>query len=323
VNRPARELPASPLRVASVQAEAVPGDVAGNARRAAALAAHAARRGAQVIVFPELHLCGYDLETIASAPDRAELPADAGGRIADGRLGPLAAAAADHGVTVLAGAAVRRADGARANSVLAFDPAGAATAVYDKQHLWHAGERGLFAPGASGTVLDAGGWRLGLGICYDMSFPEHGRAAALAGADAYVCPSAYAAGNEYRAAVYLAARALENTVYAFFVNAVGGPRRRPCGGGTAVYGPDGAAAARAAGAGEEVVLADLDPRVLGQVRAYLHMLDECRTSPVAPAVPDCDAVRVPDRPAPRRMPCDDPTTAAQLPVADPGGAPRT
>jgi predicted amidohydrolase len=306
--------------VASVQAEAVPGDVAGNARRAATLTARAARRGAQVIVFPELHLCGYDLETLAAAPDRAELAAGAAGRITDHRLDPLAAAAAEHDVTVLAGAAVRRADGTRTNSVVAFGAAGAATAVYDKQHLWHAGERGLFAPGGSGTVLSVSGWKLGLGICYDMSFPEHGRAAALAGADAYVCPSAYAAGNEYRAAVYLAARALENTVYAFFVNAVGGPRQRPCGGGTAVHGPDGTLAGRAATARDETVLTDLDPRKLRQVRAFLHMLDECRTPSAGHAVPDSDAVRAPDRAALRRMPRDDPTTAAQLPVADRGGA---
>ncbi|WP_281284514.1 carbon-nitrogen hydrolase family protein [Actinomadura hallensis] len=253
---------------------------------------------------------------------RPELTADAGGRVGDHRLDPLTAAAADHGVTFFAGAAVRRADAARTNSVLAFDADadGAATVVYDKQHLWHAGERSLFTPGRCGTVLPVGGWELGLGICYDMSFPEHGRAAALAGAHAYVCPCAFAAGNEHRAAVYLAARALENTVYAFFVNAAGGPRHRPCGAGTAVYGPDGTRVARAATAREEIVLADLDPGELGRVREFLHMLDECRTSLARPAVPDGDAVRTPDETALRRMPRDDPTTAAQLPVADRRGA---
>lgn len=288
-------LPTSPLRVAAAQAEAVPGDVAGNARRAAALTARAAERGARVIVFPELHLCGYDLALLAAVPDRCEVPADARGRVTDARLDPLAEAAADHAVTVLTGAAVRRYDGTRTNSVVAFGTeaetknTASATVAYDKQHLWHADERGLFTPGERGSraargtqgsrasVLSVGGWRLGLGICYDMSFPEHGRAAALAGAHVYVCPSAFAAGNEHRAAVYLAARALENTVYALFANPVGGPPHRPCAGGTALHGPDGRTVGRAETTREELLLADLDPGDIAEVRGFLHMLEECRT----------------------------------------------
>ncbi|MFJ1749073.1 carbon-nitrogen hydrolase family protein [Streptomyces sp. NPDC088116] len=280
-------LPTSPLRVAAAQAEAVPGDVAGNARRAAALTVRAAEQGARVVVFPELHLCAYDLALLAAVPDRCEVPADAHGRVADARLDPLAEAASDHGVTVLTGAAVRRHDGALTNSVVTFGPGAetnnTAAVAYDKQHLWHADERGLFAPGARGTqgsrasVLPVDGWKLGLGICYDISFPEHGRAAALAGAHVYVCPSAFAAGNEHRAAVYLAARALENTVYALFANPVGGPPHRPCSGGTALHGPDGRTLGRAETTREELLLADLDPGDIAEVRGFLHMLQECRT----------------------------------------------
>ncbi|WP_329065611.1 carbon-nitrogen hydrolase family protein [Streptomyces sp. NBC_01429] len=161
---------------------------------------------------------------------------------------------------------------------MAFDPTGTVTVVYDKRHLWHADERGLFTPGGrDAVVLAVGGWRLGLGICYDISFPEHGRAAALAGAHVYVCPSAFAAGNEHRAEIYLAARALENTVYALFVNPVGGPPHRLCGGRTAVHGPDGRAIGRAGTSREEILLADLRPGALAEVRGFLRMLEEHRT----------------------------------------------
>ncbi|MEU0841463.1 carbon-nitrogen hydrolase family protein [Streptomyces sp. NPDC005962] len=269
-------LPAAPLRVAAAQTESVPGDVAGNARRAAALTARAADGGARVLVLPELHLCGYDLPGLAAAPDRHEVSADALGRVADQRLDPLAEAAADHSVTVLAGAAVRRDDGTLTNSVLAVAPAGAPVVAYDKQHLWHADERGLFTPGGRGAAVVVEGWRLALGICYDLSFPEHARAAALAGAHGYLCPGAFAAGNEHRAAVYLAARALENTMYALFVNPVGGPAHRPCAGGTTVHGPGGETAGRLPAAREDILMADLDPRALTEVRGFLRMLEECR-----------------------------------------------
>ena len=271
-------LPSAPLRLAAVQAEAVSGDVPGNARRAAEWAARAAERGAAVVVFPELHLCGYDLSALA-AGGTGWVPAGAGGRVADPRLDPLAEAAAEHAVTVLAGAAVRRGDGLSTNSVLCFRPSGPVTVAYDKQHLWQAEERGLFSPGSGTTVLAVGEWHLGLGICYDASFPEHGRAAALAGAHAYLCSGAFAAGSEYRAAIYLAARALENTVYAVFANPVGGPPYRPCGGGTAVYGPRGGEVCRVDTAREALLLADLDPREIEEARALLPLWRPCRAHP--------------------------------------------
>ncbi|MFJ2175845.1 carbon-nitrogen hydrolase family protein [Streptomyces sp. NPDC087851] len=274
-------LPSAPLRLAAVQTGAVSGDVAANARHAAALTVRAAGEGAGVVVLPELHLCAYDLPALAAAPGRYAVRADSGRTVTDPRLDPLAEAAAAHDVTVLTGAAVLGADGALTNSLVVCGPSGPPTVAYDKQHLWHADERALFSagePGNRGADLTVDGWRLGLGVCYDMSFPEHGRAAALAGAHVYLCPSAFAAGNEHRAAVYLAARALENTVYAVFSNPVGGPPHRPCGGGTAVHGPGGRTVARAATAGEETVLADLDPVELAEVRGLLHMLEECRTA---------------------------------------------
>lgn len=281
---PQPALPASPLELAAAQTEAVPGDVAHNARRAAAVAARAAQDGAQVVVLPELHLCGYDLPALARAPYDGEVAADAGGIVTDARLDPLAAAAVEHAVTVLAGAAVRRAGGALTNSVLAADPSGVTAVAYDKQHLWHDDEAALFSPGAGGRVLTAGGWRLGLGVCYDMSFPEHAREAALAGACAYLCLSAFAAGTEHRAHVYLAARALENTVYTAFVNPVGGPGHRPCDGGTTVYGPDGTALTRSGSARETTLHTRLDPEEITRVRAFLRMLQEHRTGLAAPAV---------------------------------------
>lgn len=270
-------LPTSPLRLAAVQAEAVCGDVPGNARRAAAQTTLAAGEGAKVVVFPELHLCAYDLQTLTYLGNRGVICADASGRVVDQRLDPLVEAAADRAVTVLIGAAVRHEDGRRTNSVLAVDPAGTVTVAYNKQHLWHQ-ETDLFSPGVRGAILTIGDWRVGLGVCYDISFPEHGRAASLAGAHAYLCPGAFAAGCEHRAGIYLAARALENTIYAVFANPVGGPKHRPCSGGTAVYGPDGSTICQLKTNREGVLIADLDPQELARVRGFLRMLEECRSA---------------------------------------------
>lgn len=264
------------LRLAVLQTEAVAGEVPRNARAGAELVRAAAREGARVAVLPELHLCAYDLDMLAAEPGRCEILADEAHRVVDARLDPLAEVAAGTGTLVLAGAAVRGADGLLRNSVLAVDPGGRITSLYDKQHLWQADEAALFTPGRRTAAVDVDGWRLGLAVCYDMSFPEHARRAALGGAHAYVCPSSYAAGSEHRAAVYLAARALENTVYSVFANPVGGPAHRPANGASAVFAPDGTRVGSSPGAAAETILADLDFAALARVRSFLHMLEEVR-----------------------------------------------
>jgi 5-aminopentanamidase len=267
----------NPLRVAAAQAEAVPGDIAANATTAARLVRRAADEGAALCVLPELFLPAYDPPTLHADPAGTDLAADDGGGIADPRLDPLAAAAAQRATVVLVGAAVRRPDGRRTLSSLLVDRAGTVLAAYDKQHLWGPDERALFVPGDGGVSVEVDGWRLGLGICYDGCFPEHGRAVAGDGAHGYLCPSAFVVGSQHRRDLYYAARALDNTMYVVFANAVGGAGEWRFCGGAAVFDPQGQPLARAADDGEAVVHADLDPEELTRVRAKHRMLLDRRT----------------------------------------------
>ncbi|WP_233512621.1 carbon-nitrogen hydrolase family protein [Micromonospora deserti] len=264
-------LPAVPLTVAAVQAEPVPADVAGNADTAGRLVRRAAERGARVAVLPELFLPAYHPPTLAADPAGTDVAADPDGRIDDPRLDALRAAARDAGSVVVIGAAVRRADGRRTISSLVVDRAGAIRVGYDKQHLW-SGEQELFDAGDRGATLLVDDWRFGLGICYDGCFPEHGRAAAADGAHGYLCPSGYLTGSEHRRDLYYAARALDNTMYVVFANAVGGADPWRFNGGAAVYDPEGRPLARGAGVGERVLVAALDPGALAATRAAHSML---------------------------------------------------
>jgi 5-aminopentanamidase len=261
------------LRIAAVQAAAEPGDVAGNAATVARLTRDAAERGARLAVFPELFLPAYAMKTLAADPSLDIEPAATAdeGTVDDARLDALSAAACDTGTPVLVGASVRRGD-RRTISLLLADGSGAVRAVYDKQHLWAADEQAIFVPGPRATSITVDGWDLALGICYDGCFPEHPRAAALSGADGYLCPSAYQEGSELRRDLYYAARALENTMFVVFTNAIGPADGIDYNGGAAIYAPDGRAMARADDRTETILVADLERAELDRIRGLHRML---------------------------------------------------
>jgi predicted amidohydrolase/8-oxo-dGTP pyrophosphatase MutT (NUDIX family) len=265
-------VPAGPLRVATGQAVAEPGEVAGNAATAARLVASAAAEGARLLVLPELFLPAYHPPILGAEPDRCDVAADGSGLVADPRLDALSGAAATHRLAVLVGAAVRAADGSRYLAALLVGPDGSVRDAYHKRHLCGSAETDLFAPGTEAATVTVDGWRLGVGICYDGCFPEHARAAALAGAHGYLCPAAYVVGSEHRRDLYYPARALDNTFYVVLANAVGGPEPWRFNGGSAVYDPEGRPLVRAADTGDAVLVADLDPLALNETRAAHTML---------------------------------------------------
>jgi predicted amidohydrolase len=139
----------------------------------------------------------------------------------------VARVAADRGTTVVAGMFETSADRGRPFNTLVAR--GAAVASYRKIHLYDSfGYREsdrLTAGPTEPVVVDVGGFAVGLMTCYDLRFPELGRALVDAGAEVLVVPAAWVAGprkvEHWR--TLARARAVENTV---FVVAVGQPGPR-------------------------------------------------------------------------------------------------
>jgi len=242
------------LRVAVAQAVAVSADPVANAARAASLVRAA---GARVVVLPELFLSGYDVTALAADPALDLEGAD------DVRLDPIRAACADAGVAAVVCASLRT-GGRRTIAVLVVGGDGSVSHAYDKQHLW-SDEREVFQAGTHGAVVTVDGWPLGLGVCYDGCFPEHARAAAAAGAWAYLAPAAFVVGSEHRRDLYYASRALDNGMYVAMAGLTGRCGPDVFSGGSAVYDPEGR---RLAGVvdGEGTAVVELDASVVHRTR---------------------------------------------------------
>jgi predicted amidohydrolase len=225
------------------------------ARTQAAIAT-AVAGGAQIVVVPELSNSGYIFRSEEEARAAAITPDDP---LFDGW-----AAEADRGdAVVIGGFCERGADGQLYNSSALVSGEGL-QAVYRKLHLWDK-ESLWFARGDEpAPVVETPHGRIGLGICYDIEFPELARGLALQHADLIAFPTNWpyeASRPDERAVVHLLAAitAYQSRVFVALCDRCGTERGVEFQGGSVIAGPDGGLrAGPVAGRGSEILYADLD-----------------------------------------------------------------
>jgi len=161
------------MRICAAQLEAVRGDIAANVGRHLAFIELAASRGADLVLFPELSLTGYE-PTLAR-----DLATDAD----DPRLDVLQSLANARRILVGVGLPTRSKSGPQISLIVLRPLEG--RLKYSKQRL-HADELSWFSSGDEQLVIDAGGHRLAPAICFESLQPEHAAAVADLGADTYL-----------------------------------------------------------------------------------------------------------------------------------------
>ena len=164
-------------KIALAQINPVVGDLAGNADLILEAVAQARAAGADLLLTPELALCGYPPEDLLLRPDfiaRCEHECE---RIL----------AHTEGITVVLGHP--RQVGERCYNAASVMRDGVLLAVYDKQVLPNYGvfdELRYFTPGQAPCVFEVAGVRVGLCICEDAWEEAPPRAARAAGAQLLV-----------------------------------------------------------------------------------------------------------------------------------------
>jgi predicted amidohydrolase len=239
-------------KIAGVQMDCRLADKEANLRRIREKLREAAAGGARLVVFPECALTGYAFDSKEEAWPQAEtLPGPCSEALAEDcrRLGVWAAVGmlerGDAGPSLF-------------NSCALVGPQGL-HATYRKIHLPFLGVDRFTTPGDRPfAVHDLGGLRVGIGICYDGSFPEAARVLTLLGADLVILPTNWPTGARSTVQYLVPARALENHIYFAAVNRAGQERGFHFIGQSQVRACDGEALALA-GEGEEIIRADIDP----------------------------------------------------------------
>lgn len=265
------------IRVALVQSSSELGTESYDPRdlnmdRALARIHDAVAEGANLVVFGEMYLSGYRTDewlhkwaTVIDPPDS--------------HVQALIRAAREEKVHIIMGMGTFGSvvPGDVYNTALLVGPDGVVGA-YRKTHIgafpYSEGicmERCFYSPGKDLPVFDTPLGKLGIHICYDMSFPEVARVQALKGADLLINVSASAGGFEEYWDHALFMRAAENSSWYMVCSVVGMQRGDRLFGGSRVVDPSGNVIAAGKFDEEDLVIADIDLSRMRTERSKQHI----------------------------------------------------
>ncbi len=225
--------------------------------------------GVDLFVLPELWSAGY------FSFDRYDELAETldGPTVAMGRR-----VARDLGASIHLGSIIERgADGALHNTAVLIDETGRIAQTYRKIHVfgYRSLESELLTPGSSLSVVPG---PLGLTAgttCYDLRFPGLWQELSARGAEAVIVPAAWPAARREHWCLLTQARAVEHQLWVLACNACGsqGEADAPVqlGGFSRVVDPSGRVVAEC-GDGEEVLVVDLDPGRVAEVRTEFPVI---------------------------------------------------
>jgi len=187
----------------------------------------------------------------------------------------------------------REQEGVYYNTAAVIHNDGTYLGKYRKTHIPHVApgfwEKFYFRPGNLGfPVFDLGFARIGVYICYDRHFPEGARVLGLNGAEIVFNPSATVAGlSEYLWKLEQPAHAVANGYFIGAINRVGTEAPWNIGefyGSSYFCDPRGRIIAQASRDHDEVLTADLDLDMIGEVRKTWQFYRDRRPEMYEPLV---------------------------------------
>jgi len=273
----------NPLKVAAAQFEMAQNNKARNLEVMAGFVERAARKGADVISFPELCLNGYHFLTGLERTALLEIAerTDEGPAVLF-----VAELARRHNLHILFGLLEKDPEDHMYNTYVAVGPQGR---VFQHRKV-HAFENSAILQGDRLDTFELLGWTCGVLVCYDNNLPENGRVLALKGAELVFAPHQTGGFDIARAGMgriplelwqnrhqdpqpmreailglkgrawitkWLPARAYDNNCYLVFANGVGidGPEVRV--GCSMILDPEGIIIAETTEAEDGLIIAEL------------------------------------------------------------------
>lgn len=284
------------IRIGMAQINPTVGDLAGNAEKILQFINMAFKMGGDIVAFPELAITGYPPEDLLLKPKFVE----------DNCLflKKIARETSRMNITSIIGFVDKSDDIYNAAAVLYR---GKVVGIYHKNYLPNYGvfdERRYFKAGIKSPIFTIKGIPVGINICEDIWYPEGPcLAQSMAGAKIIVNinSSPYHTGKWKFRERMVSTRASDNGVFIAYINMVGGQDELVFDGHSMLFNPSGELMVRGKQFEEDLILADLDIRLVDIAR--LH--DPRRRARIASpeVVEEVEMIKVSDaRPLQKRQP---------------------
>ncbi len=253
------------LTVSLAQINITLGDTQANLKKAAEWVAEAARRGSDVIVFPEMWTTGCDwdnIETLAKSQDEV--------------IAAVGDLAKKYEIWLNGSMLALDKNGQATNTSILFDPQGEQAGVYRKIHLFRLMDEDQYlTAGEQLTTVETAWGQSGLAICYDLRFAEMFRTYALNGVNMVYLPAEWPHPRLAHWRTLLRARAIENQMYLIAVNCVGSDGTYNFFGHSAIIDPWGNAVVEA-GEAEVLLTAAIETDMVAEVREKIPVFKDRR-----------------------------------------------
>jgi predicted amidohydrolase len=230
------------LIIAAAQSTSVPGDISRNVAHHLRFGTIAAERGAQLLVFPELSLIGYELTMARSNAVRPD----------SSHLDPFRHLAARAHMTVVVGAPMLNHKDELHIAAFAIRHDGSVL-TYTKVYV-HQSEEEVFTSGPGGPALIVEGATVALAICADATHPQHAASAAARGANVYAVGVMITEDGYARKVALLRNYAQEHKMAVLMANYSGATGGEISAGKSALWSEDGQLVVASTGAEEALVI---------------------------------------------------------------------
>lgn len=241
-------------KIALAQMNIIYGQFQQNTKKADELIKRAVEADCDLILLPELWSTGFDLQCNQKhATHNQEL------------INRLQETSDKENITIC-GSYIQEEEGSFFNSFQVVQPH-KPVRVYHKNHLFKLmHEDKYFSPGIGSVPFTSVVGKTGLGICFDLRFPEFFLELTLRGAEVFLLSAHWPLERIHHWDVLLQARAIENQAYMIAVNSVGQSGNDIYGGHSAVIAPDGQVLVQGSTTDESLYIVEIDPESPGILR---------------------------------------------------------
>lgn len=233
------------MKICVAQTRPIKGDIESNIVNHKNLIDLAVSNAAEIIIFPELSLTGYEpklSKELATHPD-------------DSRFNIFQEISDTKGITIGVGVPTKNNLGICISLVLFQSRK--ARQVYSKKYL-HVDEEEFFISGQSLIDLNVNKTNIALAICYELSVPEHAENAFRKGAKIYIASVAKFVEGIEKALTRLSEIANQYSMTVFMSNCVGESDGLVCAGKTSVWDNRGLLVGQLNDTNEGIIIFDTD-----------------------------------------------------------------